>query len=191
MGMMGSAPATGNEGPAPRDGTAITSSALCPGMKRAPPISKRAAQTAPLTRVCPSLISVFEVDGFVVAIEFQRGRTLFLGSKAGILGAAKGELVFHARAGQVDREQTGLGAIDEVEGAREAGGLDRGREAERNSVGDAHGVLEIAGAQDCEHGAKDLLARDGVRLADTGEDRGLDEVAVGQRAFGEAASSAG
>src|ERR1039457_7590463 len=93
MGMMGSAPATGKEAPRSSDGSRITSSALCPAMRRPPPISKRAAVTAPLTRVCPSLISVLEVDGFVVAIEFERGRTLFLGTEAGILGAAEGELV--------------------------------------------------------------------------------------------------
>src|ERR1035438_1104869 len=191
MGMMGSAPATGKEAPRSSDGSRMTSSALCPGMKRAPPISKRAAVTAPLTRVCPSLISVFEVDGFVVAIEFQRGRTLFLGTKAGILGAAEGELVLHARAGQIDREQAGFGAIDELEGAREVAGLDRGRQAEGNGVRDAHGVLEIGGAQDGEHGSEDLLARDGVGLINVGEDGGLDEVAVGQAAFGKPAASAG
>src|ERR1017187_8622622 len=134
MGMMGSAPATGKEAPRSSDGSRITSSALCPGMRRAPPISKRAAVTAPLTRVCPSLISVFEVDGFVVAVEFERGRTLFLGTEAGILGAAEGELVFHARTGQVDGQQAGFGAINEVESAREVGGLDGRGKSERDGV---------------------------------------------------------
>src|ERR1035438_10186323 len=191
MGMMGSAPVTGKEAPRSSDGSRMTSSALCPGMKRAPPISKRAAVTAPLTRVCPSLISVFEVDGLIVAIEFQRGLTLFLGTEAGILRSAEGELVFHARAGQVDGEQAGFGAIDELEGAREVGGLYGGRQPEGDGVGDAHGVLETRGAQDGQHRSKDLLARDGVRLGDAGEDGGLDEVAVGQAAFGKAATSAG
>src|SRR5450759_1933596 len=189
-GMPGSAPGT-NAVRLASDGSRITSSAVCPGMMRAPPFSKRAAVTTPLTRVCPSFISVFEIDGFVVAIEFERGRTLFLGTEAGILSATEGELVFHARAGQVDGEQAGFGAIDEVEGAREVGGLDGGRQPERDGVGDAQGVFETRGAQDGEHGSEDLLARDGVRLGDAGEDGGLDEVAVGQRAFGEAPASAG
>src|ERR1035438_5845099 len=140
MGMMGSAPATGKEAPRSSDGSRMTSSALCPGMKRAPPISKRAAVTAPLTRVCPSLISVFEVDGFVVAIEFERGRALFLGTEAGVLGAAEGELVLHARAGQIDREQAGFGPIDELEGAREVSSLDGRRKAEGDRVSVCQGV---------------------------------------------------
>src|ERR1035437_540162 len=189
-GMPGSAPGT-NAVRRANDGSRITSSAVCPGTMRAPPFSKRAAVTTPLTRVCPSFISVFEIDGFVVAIEFERGRTLFLGTEAGILRAAEGELVFHARAGQVNGEQAGFGAIDEFEGAREVGGLDGGGESEGDGVGDAHGVLETRGAQDGQHGSEDLLARDGVRFRDAGEDGGFDEVAVGQRAFSEAAASAG
>src|ERR1035437_3969811 len=165
MGMMGSAPAMGKEARPASDGSRITSSAVCPEMMRVPPISKRAAVTAPLTRVCPSLILIFKIDGFVVAIEFERGRTLFLGTEAGILGAAEGELVFHARAGQIDGEQTGFGAIDEVEGAREVGGLDGGGEPEGDGVGDAQGVFETRGAQDGQHGSEDLLARDGVRFS--------------------------
>src|ERR1039458_9737149 len=189
--MPGSAPATADAARSASDGSAITSRAVCPAIRRAPPISKRAAVTAPLTRACPSLISVFEIDGLVVAIEFQRGRTLFLGTEAGILGAAEGELIFHARAGQVDGEQAGFGAIDELEGAREVGGLNGGRQPEGDGVGDAHGVLETRGAQDGQHGSEDLLARDGVRLGDAGEDGGLDEVAPDQLAIGKAAASAG
>src|ERR1035437_5019400 len=188
MGMMGSAPATGEEARPASDGSAIKSSALCPAMMRAPPSSKRAAVMAPLTRVCPSFISVFEIDGLVIAVEFERGRTLFLRTEAGILGTAKGELVLHARAGQVDGEQAGFGATDEVEGAREVGGLDGGGEAEGDGVGHAQGVFKIGGAQDGEHGPEDFLARDGVRLGDAGEDGGRDEVAVGQPAFGKAAA---
>src|ERR1019366_4018707 len=189
-GMPGSAAGT-NAVRRANDGSRITSSAVCPGTMRAPPFSKRAAVTTPLTRVCPSFISVFEIDGFVVAIEFERGRTLFLGTEAGILRAAEGELVFHARAGQVNGEQAGFGAIDEFEGAREVGGLDGGGEPEGDGVGDAHGVLETRGAQDGQHGSEDLLARDGLRLGDAGEDGGLDEVAPDQLAIGEAAASAG
>src|SRR5450759_4794 len=188
--MMGLAPGT-NAVRRANDGSRITSSAVCPGTMRAPPSSKRAAVTAPSTRICPSFISVFKVDGLVVAIEFERGRTLFLGTEAGILRAAEGELVLHSRARQVDGEQAGLGAVDKLEGAREVGGLDGGRQPEGDGVGDAQGVFEIAGAQDGEHGSEDLFARDGLRLGDAGENGGRDEVAVGQRAFGEAAASAG
>src|ERR1017187_10285344 len=188
-GMPGSA--TGSAARSASDGSAITSSAVCPAMRRAPPISKRAAVTAPLTQVCPSLISVLQVHGLIVAIEFQRGRTLFLGTETGILGAAEGELVLHARAGQVDGEQAGFGAIDELEGAREVGGLYGGREPEGDGVGDAHGFLETRGAQDGQHRSEDFLARDGVRLGDAGEDGGLDEVAPDQRDIAEAAASAG
>src|ERR1017187_10412504 len=189
--MTGSTPATGEEAPPARDGSRITFSAVCPEMTRRPASSKRAAVTLPLTRVCPSFISVLEVDGFIVAIEFERGRALFLGAEAGVLGAAKGELVFHTRAGQVHGEQAGFGAIDELEGAREVGGLDRGGEPERNGVGDTHGIFEIGSAQDSEHGSEDFFARDGVRLGDAGEDGGLYKVAVGKSAFGKASSPAG
>src|SRR5207302_933182 len=102
-----------------------------------------AAVGAPLWRICPSFISVFEVDGFVVAIEFERGGTLFLRPETGFFRAAERELVFHARAGQIDGEQAGLGAVDVLERAREIGGLDRRREPEWNGVGDAHRVFEI------------------------------------------------
>src|ERR1039457_942602 len=145
---MGSAPATGSAARSASAGSRITSSAVCPAMRQVPPILKMAAVTAPLTQVCPSLISVLQVHGFIVAVEFQRGRTLFLGTEAGILSAAEGELVLHARAGQVDGEQAGFGAIDELEGTREVGGLYGGRQAEGDGVGDAHGVLETRGAQD-------------------------------------------
>src|ERR1035441_7397909 len=188
---MGSAPATGSAARSASDGSRITSSAVCPAMRQVPPILKMAAVTEPLTQVCPSLISVLQVHGLVVAIEFQRGRTLFLRAEAGFLAAAEGELVFHARAGQVDGEQAGFGAINEVEGAREVGGLDRRRQPEGDGVRNAHGVLEIGRAHDGKHGPEDLFARDSLRLGDAGEDGGLDEVAVGQAAFGETAASAG
>src|SRR5450432_4188788 len=113
MGIMGSAPATGEEAREASDGSRITSSAVCPTMLRAPVSSKMAAQTTPLTRVCPSLISVFEqsvfeVDGLIVAIEFERRRALFLGAKTRFLAAAERQLVFHARAGQVHGQQAGF-----------------------------------------------------------------------------------
>src|SRR5260370_13724210 len=123
-------------------------------MLRSPASSKRAAVALPFTRVCPSFISIFEIDGLIVAVKLERGRTLFLGAEAGILSAAKGKLVFHSRAGQVDGEQPGFGAINEFEGAREVGSLYRRGESERNRVGDAHGVFEIGVAHDGEHGPK-------------------------------------
>src|ERR1017187_9260273 len=108
-------------------------------MSRPAAISARRSQSA---------ISVLQVDGFVIAVEFERGWALFLGAEAGILGAAEGQLILNARAGQVDGEQAGLGAVNEFEGAREIGGLNRRGEAEGNVVGDAHGVFEIPGARD-------------------------------------------
>src|ERR1039458_6387912 len=87
-----------------------------------------------------SAISIFQIDGFVIAVEFERGGTLLLGAEAGILGAAEGQLILDAGAGQVDGEQAGLGAVNEFEGAREIGGLNRRGEAEGDvvEIGRAH-----------------------------------------------------
>src|SRR5580765_4532242 len=119
---MGSA-STGAEARDASAGSTTTSSAVCPGMTRAFPFSKMAAVGAPLTRTCPSFISVFEVDGFIVAVEFHCGRTLLLRTEAGILGAVEGQLVLDAGAGQVDGQQAGFRAVDVFEGAREVGRL--------------------------------------------------------------------
>ena len=51
---------------------------------------------------------VFQVNGFVVAVKFQRRRALFLGAEAGIFGAAERQLILDAGAGQVDRQQAGF-----------------------------------------------------------------------------------
>src|SRR5260370_2319890 len=126
MGMIGmtcSIPPTAEEARRASDGCRITSSGVCAIMMRRPASSKRAAVTLPFTRVCPSFISIFEIDGLIVAVKLERGRTLFLGAEAGILSAAKGKLVFHSRAGQVDGEQAGFGAINEFEDPSEVGML--------------------------------------------------------------------
>src|SRR5213080_2719117 len=124
MGRIGSA-ATGAEARCASAVSRTTSRAVCPAMMRAPPSSKRAAVMTPLTRVCPSFISVFKVDGLVVAIEFERRGPLLLGAEAGVLRAAEWKLVFHARAGQVHGQQARFGPVDVFERAREIGGLNR------------------------------------------------------------------
>src|SRR6516165_659387 len=150
MGRAGSA-STGDDARLASEGSRMRSSAVWLGMTRARPFSKMAAVGAPLTSTCPSFISVFEVDGFVIAVEFQGGGALLFGPEAGVLGAAEGQLVFDSGARQVHCQQAGFGAVDVLEGARKIGGLDGGREPEGNRVGDAHGVFEVARAHDGQH----------------------------------------
>src|ERR1039458_2011406 len=85
---------------------------------------------------------VFQIDSFVVAVKVERGGSLFLRPEAGFLGPAEGQLILDSGAGKVDGEQARFHPVDELEDAREIGGLDGGRKPERNVVGDAHSVLE-------------------------------------------------
>src|SRR6185369_11766861 len=103
---------------------------------------------------------------------------------------AERKLVLDARARQVYGQQAGLGAVDVLEGPREIRGLDGRREAERDVVGDAHGVLEIFGAHDREHRPEDLLLRDDVALLHVSKDGRLDEVPLAEAVLREAAATA-
>ena len=93
------------------------------------------------------LQSVLQVDGLVIAIEFERRRTLFFRTEARILSAAEGELILDTGARQIDCQQAGFHLVDEVERSREIAGLDGGRESERNIVGDLERVVQIL----CRH----------------------------------------
>src|ERR1043166_363945 len=108
---------------------------LWPGIGRVKSFSNTAAVGAPSILICPRCISVFEVHGFVITVKFERGGPLFLGPEARILGSAEGKLIFHSRARQVHGQQSGLGAIDVLEGACEVRSLYGRGEAERNIVG--------------------------------------------------------
>src|SRR5262245_11300200 len=102
----------------------MRSSRVWPGIGRARPTSKTAAITVPLGLICPLCMwSVLQVYGLVVAVEFHRGRSLFLRSEAGVLGSAERQLVFDARTGKIDGQQPRFSSIDVLEGAGEIGGL--------------------------------------------------------------------
>jgi hypothetical protein len=51
--------------------------------------SKIAAVTASLHLICPRRISILQVDRFIIAVKFDCGRALLLGSETGILGPAE------------------------------------------------------------------------------------------------------
>src|SRR6202795_1722346 len=87
---------------------------------------------------------------------------------AGLLVAAerRGAVVRHAL--QVDVPGADP-AADPARGLHAVGGDVTG-ETVRRVVGDLHRILFVLGAQDGEHGAKNLFARDGHVVGDVGED---------------------
>ena len=70
-------------------------------------------------RMVAWLQSVLQVNGLVIAVEFQRRRTLFLWTEARILSAAERELILDAGARQIDRQQARFHLVNEVEDARD------------------------------------------------------------------------
>src|ERR1035438_6736061 len=100
----------------------MRSASVYAGIGRTESPSKMAATVAPSCLICPRfMVSVFEVNGFEVAVEIERGRALFLGAKARVFGAAERQLVFHARAGKIDGQQAGFRAIDIFQSTRKIG----------------------------------------------------------------------
>src|SRR6185312_370697 len=121
--------------------------------------------------------SVFQVNSFIVAIEFERRWSLFLRSKARILGAAERQLIFYASARKIYRQQARFHLMDILENARNVRRLNRSGKAELAGVGDAHRILEIFRANDGEHRAEDFFFGNGRIFLDVREDGGFDEKA--------------
>ena len=77
-------------------------------------------------------------------------------------------------------EGAGADAAGDGLGPVEVAGRDRTAEPVGGVVGDAHGIVVVVEADHHQHRAEDLLAGDGHGVVDVGEQRRLDEEALGK-----------
>ena len=109
-------------------------------------------------------VAVVDVDRFPCGEEVD-GAVAFAVAVAGVLDAAEGQMHFGADGGRVDVGDAGFEIANGGEGAVHILGVERGRKAVVDGVGDLDGLLKGVEFEQRNDGAEDLFAGDAHGVA--------------------------